>query len=249
MSRDTAIVVPCFNEAGRFRGEAFLEFAATHPGVRFVFVNDGSTDETPELLEGLVSHAPERFEYVELSQNGGKAAAVRAGILHAFAAGPRYVGYWDADLATPLQEIPRFIATLESRAEREICIGSRVQLLGRHIERRASRHYLGRIFATAASVALRLPVYDTQCGAKLFRASADMHALFAAPFVTNWCFDVEVIARLVQARQASGGPGPADVIYELPLDRWRDVSGSKVRALDFLTAFIEIARMRRRYLT
>jgi hypothetical protein len=157
------------------------------------------------------------------------------------------VGYWDADLATPLSEIPRFIETLEQYPDREICFGSRVQLLGRAIHRRAYRHYVGRIFATAASWALRLPVYDTQCGAKLFRASPAMHALFTQPFLGRWTFDVEIVARLAAQRAAHGGRPPLDVIYEIPLDEWRDVGGSNVAALDLVQALLDLGRIRRRY--
>ena len=242
------MVVPCYNEAERFSIDAFDGFAAIHPSVRFVFVNDGSTDQTPLLLSQLVSAAPERFERIDHPHNQGKAAAVRSGMLRAFASGSRYAGYWDADLATPLREIPRFIESLESHPQREICFGVRVQLLGRTIHRRFSRHYMGRIFATAASVALRLPVYDTQCGAKLFRTSPDIHALFAEPFVVNWTFDVEIIARLTQQRQRTSRPGPLEIIYELPVEEWRDIEGSKVRPFDFVTALSDIVRIRRKYL-
>ena len=244
----TTIVVPCYNEAKRFSIEAFVGFAATHPSVRFLFVNDGSTDETPLMLNDLVSSAPERFERLDHLHNQGKAAAVRSGMLRALANGGRYAGYWDADLATPLREIPRFIDSLETHPQREICFGVRVQLLGRTIDRRFYRHYLGRVFATAASLTLQLPVYDTQCGAKLFRASPEMQALFAEPFVVNWSFDVEIIARLTQERRRTRRPGPREIIYELPVEEWRDVEGSKVRPLDFVKALVDIIRVRRKYL-
>lgn len=245
---DTTIVVPCYNEAKRFSVDAFVGFAATHPSVRFLFVDDGSTDETPLMLRRLVSSAPERFETLDHRHNQGKAAAVRSGMLRAFAAGGRYAGYWDADLATPLREIPRFIELLETHPHLEMCFGVRVQLLGRTIKRQFYRHYLGRVFATAASLALQLPVYDTQCGAKLFRASPEMHALFAEPFVVGWSFDVEIIARLAQDRMRTRRPGPREIIYELPLEEWRDVQGSKVRPGDFVRALVEIIRIRQKYL-
>jgi dolichyl-phosphate beta-glucosyltransferase len=246
MNADTIIVVPCYNEERRLPVDAFRAFAAAEPRVQFLFVDDGSTDETRHVLSRLVAIAPDRFQTIVQGSNRGKAEAVRVGMLSAFSGGGRYAGYWDADLATPLSEIPRFIDVLDSHRDREICFGARVQLLGREIDRRPFRHYIGRLFATAASLTLRLPVYDTQCGAKLFRVSPAMRALFAEPFLGRWTFDVEIIARLTQQR-AGEQRRPSELMYELPLDEWRDIDGSKVHPLDFFAALIELGRIRRRY--
>src|SRR5207248_10840878 len=110
------------------------------------------------------------------------------------------IGFWDADLATPFSELPGFLAILESRAAIQIVIGARVRLLGRDISRRPSRHYVGRVGATLIASSLGLAVYDTQCGAKLFRVNDTMRKVFAAPFLSRWIFDVEIIARFVQMR-------------------------------------------------
>jgi hypothetical protein len=104
------------------------------------------------------------------------------------------------------------------------------------------------VFATAASLVLGLPIYDTQCGAKLFRVLPGTRDLFIEPFLTRWLFDVEIIARLIRSRRQTTLPQPADIIYEFPLSEWRDVKGSKVRPKDFVTAFIELATIYRRYL-
>jgi glycosyltransferase involved in cell wall biosynthesis len=243
----TAIVVPCYNEAARLPVDAFVAFAAAHPSVRFLFVNDGSRDDTAGVLRRLAEALPGRAEVLDLPRNQGKAEAVRLGMLRALGTGARYAGYWDADLSTPLAEVPRMVAVLEARSEREMCFGARVQMLGRSIERRTLRHYLGRVFATAASMTLDLRVYDTQCGAKIFRSSPEIAGLFAEPFVTGWTFDIEIIARLARLRADAAGRGPADVIYELPLEHWRDVAGSKVRPIDFVTGLLALARIRRAY--
>jgi glycosyltransferase involved in cell wall biosynthesis len=246
---DTIMVIPCYNEADRFSADRFIGFAAAQTAVRFLFVDDGSSDSTPELLRRLVSRDSHRFAVHELPRNRGKAEAVRQGMLAALERRPTYAGYWDADLATPLEAIPGFVDLLDERPDLEMVFGSRVKLLGRVIERSALRHYPGRVLATLSSLALGLAVYDTQCGAKLFRASPEIGALFAEPFSANWMFDVELLARLIRARRGTGRGQPEQVIYELALREWRGVAGSKVRPWDFFRAIVEIAQIRRRYLS
>jgi dolichyl-phosphate beta-glucosyltransferase len=242
------IVIPCYNEAQRLQVHKFQEFVGAGHPQRFLFVNDGSTDSTLTVLKTFHGDDPQHYDICDLLRNIGKAEAVRTGVLLAFDAGPDYIGYWDADLATPLEAIPAFCALLDSRPDLEMVFGARVRLLGRAIERSALRHYLGRVFATAASVVLGLGIYDTQCGAKLFRASAAMRSLFQEPFLTRWLFDVELLARLIQARRGTLLPQAEDIIYEFPLHEWQDVAGSKVKARDFVKAFFELARIYWHYL-
>ena len=242
----TAIVIPCYNEARRLDSAGFLEFLANNPDVGFLFVDDGSSDETERVLSDLVSRASERASVLALECNQGKAEAVRRGIVKALESGPRYVGFWDADLSTPLEVVPRFVDQLDANPGIELVMGARVQLLGRQIDRSPLRHYLGRLAATATSTALGLRVYDTQCGAKLFRADT-ARMLFRAPFRSRWIFDVEIIARLVASRAGSSNRPASEVIWEYPLNRWRDVDGSKVRPRDYIRALFELRRIRRDY--
>lgn len=241
------IVVPCYNEAARLPTGEFLEFAERNASCRFLFVNDGSTDRTREVLESLTRLAPGRFALHSLPRNRGKAEAVRQGVLEAARQRPEHIGYWDADLATPLESIPDFCDVLDRNQHVQMVLGSRVRLLGRVIRRRPLRHVLGRGFATAASIVLGMAVYDTQCGAKLFRATPDMAALFAQPFQSRWIFDVELLARLVVARRAAGSSPAETALYELPLSQWQDVSGSKVRPRHFIRALFELTAIAIRY--
>ncbi len=255
------IVVPFYNEARRLRDEPFFDFLADrnplHRAVRFLFVNDGSTDNTLALLEAMRRRATEmalqlgeeaRIAILDQQPNAGKAEAIRNGMLAALAghaAGCEYTGFWDADLATPLSAIPQFLAQLEAAPHLEMIFGSRVRLLGRHIHRNPARHYLGRIFATCASKTLSLPIYDTQCGAKIFKATPDLARVLASPFLSRWIFDVEIVARYIQLR---GRDFCFASIYEFPLEAWQDVAGSKVGPLDFFHAGFDIFRIYRRYL-
>lgn len=242
------IAIPCYNEAKRLPIHKFEAFARAGPPHRFLFVNDGSTDRTRELLHGLHAADPQRFGVCHLPRNVGKAEAVRQGVLRAFEASPDYVGYWDADLATPLETIAAFCELLDSRPDLEMIFGARVRLLGRSIERRVLRHYLGRLFATAASLALHLGIYDTQCGAKLFRASPAIKALFQHPFATRWLIDIEILGRLIHARRGTSLPQAEDVIYEFPLHEWHDMAGSKVKAHDLVKGLVGLGVIYWKYL-
>jgi glycosyltransferase involved in cell wall biosynthesis len=240
------VVVPCYNEARRLDARAFTQFRLGGHWVEFLFVNDGSTDDTLEVLGKLRCASPDTIRVHDQQPNQGKAAAVRAGMLEALAAGVDYVGYWDADLATPLAALPDFLHTLEDRPGVDVVLGSRVKMLGRMIQRRAWRHYLGRVFATLVSELLRLPVYDTQCGAKLFRATDTLRRVLAEPFRTAWLFDVEILARLI-ASSPTGTAGVAERTYELPLDEWRDVAGSKLTRAAYARAATSIFALYRVY--
>jgi glycosyltransferase involved in cell wall biosynthesis len=239
-SAELSLVIPCYNESERLVPEAFLQFVGTHPRVQFLFVDDGSADGTGEILERMRQAAPAAVTVLRHAARRGKAEAVRTGILRGLSDRSLLVGFLDADLSTPLGEIDHFLTVLRDRPGVEIVLGSRVMLLGRDIRRRAIRHYTGRVFATAVSQALDLPVYDTQCGAKILRANAAMAAIFDEPFRSRWIFDVELIARYLRLPVAPGEPARRDRIYELVLTHWHDKPGSKLRWHDFARAVVEV---------
>jgi dolichyl-phosphate beta-glucosyltransferase len=227
---------------------AFRQFLTRSAATHILFVDDGSGDETVTVLETLCGEFPGQASVLRHPVNQGKAEAVRLGMVHALDnLHPEVVGFWDADLATPLDLVPNLLAILEGRPAIEMVFGARVQLLGRRVERRAVRHYLGRIFATVVSTMLHLAIYDTQCGAKLFRATPDMRRIFAEPFLSRWVFDVEILARYL-ALYGHDIKRLERSIYEYPLEVWTDVAGSRVHAGDFPTAFWDIFRIRRKYL-
>ena len=178
-----------------------------------------------------------------LPTNGGKGEAVRRGMERALADTTQYAGFIDADLAAPLSEVALLHDELAARCELWAAIGSRVKLLGRQIHRSEVRHYLGRVFATFASITLRLPVYDTQCGVKLFRNAPEVRRAFVQPFRSKWIFDVELIARLADA----AGPDTGLRVREVALERWEGRGGSRLRATDFLKAPLELLRIHRAY--
>ncbi|MBX3220865.1 MAG: glycosyltransferase [Labilithrix sp.] len=240
MTSKIAIVVPCFNEAERLPVDSFVDFIASRDDVRFVFSNDGSTDATGRVLDELVARVPGRAEQLTLPRNRGKAEAVRLGLLRALETGADVVGYLDADLATPLEELAPMLAHFDDPDILAVT-GARIQLQGVRVERRPFRHYTGRVFATAAALTLGTFYYDTQCGAKLFRRSPLLDEALAAPFHSAWIFDVELLGRLmIGVEKSTSGPR---TIREHPLTRWRDVGGSKIRASTFLKAPFELWRL------
>ncbi len=223
--RKLALIIPCYDEARRFDPEAFAALAGLTDAT-LLFVNDGSRDATEARLRAFCGRSGARAELLSFSRNRGKGESVREGLRAALHAGAEVVGYLDADLATPPEEVLRLASALSAEGP-SVVLGSRVRVLGSQIERSALRHYGGRIFATLAALILRVPVYDTQCGAKLFRRTRALEAALAEPFLSRWCFDVELLGRLlIGAPDAPGLPLPA--LRELPLRSWRDVPGGKV---------------------
>src|SRR3954447_18744212 len=106
------IVVPCFNEEQRLAADAFRAFRVDGHRVDFCFVDDGSTDNTIGVLNALRESDPSRFSVLRLQKNSGKAEAVRRGMLEAAGGSADVVGFWDADLATPLSELAGFLKIL-----------------------------------------------------------------------------------------------------------------------------------------
>ncbi len=179
---------------------------------------------------------------LDLQPNGGKAEAVRKGMLYAAKEfNPDYIAFWDADLATPLNELQDMVQWADKGFD--VVMGLRLMRLGAKVRRKTMRHYLGRCFATTASVMLKLPVYDTQCGSKLFRKEV-VEAIFPEQFITRWLFDVELLARY---KKQYGKESAIEKIYEYPLYKWEDVDGSQLKSRDFFKAPLELLKIRRKY--
>jgi glycosyltransferase involved in cell wall biosynthesis len=236
-----AVIVPCYNEEKRLELERFSVFQAK--GVDVVFVDDGSRDATRSRIERFIAEKPGHHLFA-LERNSGKAEAVRQGLLRAIAQGATTVGYLDADLATPPGQMLELLEVVRGGAK--VALGSRVSLLGRSIDRHPTRHYLGRIFATAASMALGIRVYDTQCGAKVFAVTPALREALARPFKSRWVFDVELLDRLLN--DPSERPLRVEELVEVPLQEWRDVKGSKLTATAMTRAALDLTAiaMRRR---
>ena len=226
-----SLVVPCHNEAHRLDTSAFVAAVERWPWISFCFVDDGSTDQTAEIISHLCRLSP-AIHSIYLPKNVGKAAAVRRGVRHLAAnTHSDYIGFLDADLATPLDEVPAFLEAFERRPGLVAAIGSRWPHLGADIRRSATRSLASSIVKAVIRRFLGVPVWDTQCGAKVFMRSAAAE-LFEHEFRTRWLFDVEILKRLGLKRLRSE-------VLEIPLSVWYDVPGSKVS----LAALVDLARL------
>lgn len=233
------IVIPCYNEAKRLRSDTFILFLRENAGINFIFVNDGSTDRTPELLEALQTHCPARIHVHHLPGNGGKAEAVRTGLrIASDTPGTDLVGYWDADLATPLDSIPEFARIAQRFSTVEVIFGSRRRLLGHRVQRTLFRRLVSRGCALLAWLAIGLPLSDTQCGAKLMRNTPRLRKALETKFTTRWLFDVELFARI-----AEQSPDCAGCFFESPLWEWTEIAGSNVTTSAILKSGLQMLRL------
>jgi glycosyltransferase involved in cell wall biosynthesis len=240
---DTRLVVPCYDEATRLRDATFLDALSERPWLSLLFVDDGSRDATAERLEALVARAGARATLLRLGENRGKGEAVRAGLCAALAREDAvFVGYWDADGATPFAELDRLAGHLASHAGLLGAIGSRRPAPDAEIRRSAWRAVAARVASALIVRALGARLHDTMCGAKLFRAGPRLERVLAEPFRTRWTFDVELLARI----SADAGPGSdlGEIVHEVPIRRWRDVPGSKVRPADVARVPFDLWRIR-----
>ena len=225
-----SIVVPCFNEEERFPVQYWEKLISNFKEVKWIFVDDGSSDSTFSILNNLCRETS--AEVLVSEKNIGKGNAVRFGLVSSLASEtrPDIVGYLDSDGAFSESDVSLMIelasssnVTTESR-NFDVFILSRVALSGRNIRRKLNRHYLGRVIATLLSFGWDGAPYDTQSGFKLFRISESLRISLQEPFRTRWFFDVELISRI--------GSNQSGVvrIWEEPATSWSDVEGSKLRS-------------------
>ncbi len=231
------LIVPCFNETNRLDLHSFIKTSSAN--LKFLFVDDGSSDDTFSFLNKHIPHS-EHCRAIRLEKNAGKGEAIRFAALELkkmdWFRDANWFGFWDADLATPLSEIPHFIKFAEMYDHVDSVWGSRVYRLGSDIKRSALRHYLGRGFATLVHQALDVQAYDTQCGAKIFKKEILLQA-FAESFLSRWIFDIEILLRLKDK-----------AIVEYPLMQWHDIPGSKLKvSKEIIRVFRDILRIRKKY--
>ncbi len=214
-----SVVVPAYNEESRL-GSTLKQLVAyldsRQSGFEILVVNDGSTDKTLEVANQIASQRLE-VKLLGYDTNRGKGYAVRYGVLRTVG---DFVLFCDADMATPIEEMEKLLAALNSGAD--IAIGSR-DMRGSQLDKRQSvvREIGGKLFNRVVRLLTVPGIHDTQCGFKMFKRPAGQ-AVFQNCQVDNFAFDVEA---LFLATKVMGLK-----VAEVPV-RWAHQEGSKVRFL------------------
>jgi dolichyl-phosphate beta-glucosyltransferase len=242
------IAIPCFRESSRlppFLDSLCRELETAPFEVSIVIVDDGSGAAEAEKTRAIVEEFRKKFarliaEPVFLPENRGKGGAVYAGWAGSSddAAADDLLCFVDADGSVPAAEVRRLIGELITDESKHwgALFGSRIKLLGNEVSRLASRHYIGRIFATLTTLITGIEVYDSQCGLKVLRRGA-FETIKKDLDERRFVFDVELTVLLLERGFR---------IREIPI-RWHEVAGSKVRVVrDSIRMFMGLVRIRRR---
>lgn len=233
-----AIVIPCYNESKRIPLNQFDGFLKLNPDYQVCFVNDGSSDNTLEVLEDFALNHHNAV-VLDMPQNGGKAEAVRFGINNLLErSNINTVGFLDADLSTTLNDYRTLCSKLE-RENKSLVFGSRKMIKNDKIQRSAFREFASFMVALVVRVILGLDIKDTQCGAKVFSRTAAQVA-FKNSFISRWIFDVEVFIKL---KKWMGKQNIMGQLTEYPLTEWNDVDGSKITLKDSIRMPMQLLKI------
>jgi dolichyl-phosphate beta-glucosyltransferase len=216
MSPNVLLIIPCYNEVRRLNFHVFNKYRNQ---IDFLFADDGSTDDTAQLIRD------NNYEVYQSSSNVGKSHIIYQAFWSLKKANRvsnyEWIGYWDADLTIPLTTIADMMKYLDFYPSQEVVAiwSSRNCRLGSRSRDKFIRHILGRTFARLVNIFLGIHAYDTQCGAKIFRPEAAQIA-FKEKFISKWIFDIEILLRLKNKP-----------VIEFPLITWLDMEGSKVKPI------------------
>lgn len=224
----TGIIIPCYNEANRLQVSIYVKFIQSHNEYHLCFVNDGSSDNTLQVLESIKEQAESQVSIIDIKKNAGKAAAVRAGARYLYHRKDiDYIGFIDADLSTDFNDFKKLVETLHNDGKLSFVYGSRGKDIGQ-IKRTILRSFFSKIIKTIVFLILGLPIADTQCGAKVFKRHI-VPVAYNNSFLTRWLFDVEIFIRL---KKHFGTNLIMTKICEQSLERWVHVEDSKLGIKD-----------------
>ncbi len=237
--RCVGVVIPCYNEEERLLSDEFLSFVNQNTGYHLCFVNDGSKDKTLEVLHNLQKGREDFITVYDCEKNGGKAEAVRLGMLHmAQKTDLDYIGFLDADLSTDLSDFDDLVQTMEG-SNFKIVSGSRISRMGANITKESARKIISLTINFIIRKILSMDFKDTQCGAKIFHKDV-IDIAFKKKFVTQWIFDVEIFKRMTIH---FGLNKAKTMLCEQPLKRWIHADGSKLSMKDSIKIVMQLAQI------
>ncbi|WP_138432910.1 response regulator [Winogradskyella algicola] len=237
--RCVGVVIPCYNEEERLLSDEFLKYIDQHTGYHLCFVNDGSKDRTLEVLHNLQKGREDFITVYDCEKNGGKAEAVRLGMLHmAQKKDLDYIGFLDADLSTDLRDFDDLVKTIEN-SDFKIVSGSRISRMGADITKESARKIISLTINFIIRKILKMDFKDTQCGAKIFHKDV-IDIAFGKKFVTQWIFDVEIFKRM---SIHFGLKKAKAMLCEQPLKRWIHADGSKLSMKDSVKIVMQLAQI------
>jgi YesN/AraC family two-component response regulator len=222
------VVIPCYDEAKRLLSDDFKKFVHKNLGYHLCFVNDGSKDNTLEVLQEIKKGNETYISIYDCEKNGGKAEAVRLGMLHLAKQNQfDYIGFLDADLSTNFDDFQDLVTTI-SNSNYKIVSGSRMSRMGADIAKESARKIISQTINFIIRKTLGMEINDTQCGAKIMTKEI-VENTFQKKFLTKWLFDVEIFMRM---KKLYGIEEAKKLICEKPLNRWVHVDGSKLSFKD-----------------
>ena len=237
--RCVGVVIPCYNEEERLFSKEFIDYIDKNSGYHLCFVNDGSKDQTLNVLKDLQRGREDFITVYDCEKNGGKAEAVRLGMLHmAKKEDLDYIGFLDADLSTDLSDFDDLVKTIE-RSEFKIVSGSRISRMGANITKESARKIISLTINFIIRKILKMDFKDTQCGAKIFHKDV-IDIAFSKKFVTQWIFDVEIFKRM---SQHFGLKNAKVMLCEQPLKRWIHADGSKLSMKDSVKIVLQLGQI------
>ncbi|NNE27943.1 MAG: glycosyltransferase [Saprospiraceae bacterium] len=237
------IVIPCYNESNRLPLDQYDAFIKEDSNYILCFVNDGSNDDTLEVLQKFKNKRDRVYVY-DMPCNKGKAEAVRHGIKHMLQeTNVSNVGFLDADLSTDFNDYKRLVKSLNDSTDLQMTFGSRKMGNESQIERKGFRSIASMVAGLMIKFILGLPIKDTQCGAKVFSRNAASYC-FTQPFHTRWLFDVELFVRF---KSFVNTGKVMSFMREIPLLKWMDVEGSKITINDSIQIPLQLLNIAYQY--
>ncbi|MCL7754066.1 response regulator [Polaribacter sp. Z022] len=238
--RCVGVVIPCYNEEERLSSKEFTDYIAKNSGYHLCFVNDGSKDNTLQVLKDIQKGKEDFITVYDCEKNGGKAEAVRQGMLYmAKQEDLDYIGFLDADLSTDLADFDDLVTTIENNANYKIVSGSRISRMGANITKESARKIISMTINYIIRKILKMDFKDTQCGAKIFHKDV-IDVSFGKKFVTQWIFDVEIFRRITLHY---GLDKAKQMLCEHPIKRWIHADGSKLSMKDSVKIVFQLGQI------